>query len=302
MRIGFVGLGRMGANMARRLLADGHEVVVTNRSPGPVDELASAGAMPAYSLDELVAALPAPRVIWLMLPPGDPTESQLAALRPLLAAGDIVIEGGNSNFRDDARRAADLASDGIGYLDAGTSGGVWGRDLGYTLMVGGERSDYERVRPIFISLAPPDGELYTGLAGSGHYAKMIHNGIEYGLMEAYAEGFEILRASDYDFDVAAMADLWNHGSVIRSWLLELAAKALADDPDLASIKGYVEDTGEGRWTAIEAIEHAVPAPVITAALQARFRSRQDDNFAAKVTAAMRAQFGGHPVKKVDPPA
>jgi 6-phosphogluconate dehydrogenase len=300
MRVGFVGLGRMGANMARRLLADGHEVVVANRSRGPVDELAAAGALPAYSLEELVAALPAPRIVWLMLPPGDPTESQIALLRPLLGRGDVIIEGGNSNFRDDARRALDLAADGIGYLDAGTSGGVWGRELGYTLMVGGERADYELAHPIFVSLAPAGGELYTGPSGSGHYAKMIHNGIEYGLMEAYAEGFEILRASDYPFDVAAMADLWNHGSVIRSWLLELAAAALASDPDLASIKGYVEDTGEGRWTAIEAIEHAVPAPVITAALQARFRSRQDDSFAAKVTAAMRAQFGGHPTKPSDP--
>lgn len=296
MRIGFVGLGRMGSNMVRRLLVSGHEVVVSNRTPGKVDELVAEGAVGAYSLAALVEALPAPRAVWLMLPPGEPTETQITLLAALLSPGDLIIEGGNSNFHDDARRARELAAKNIGYLDVGTSGGIYGRELGYTLMIGGDRVDYERVRPILVSLAPERGELYAGAAGAGHYAKMIHNGIEYGLMEAYAEGFEILRASEYEFDVAAMADLWNHGSVIRSWLLELAARALAADPELAKIKGWVDDTGEGRWTAIEAIERAVPAPVITAALQARFRSRQDDSYAARVLAAMRGEFGGHPVK------
>ncbi len=298
MRIGFIGLGRMGANMVRRLLRDGHEVVAYNRSPEKTREIATEGAEPAFDIAELVAALPAPRHVWIMVPAGAPTEAQIDELMEHLEPGDTIVDGGNTNFHDDTRRHARLAELGIRYVDAGVSGGIWGLQIGYCMMVGGDREAVEPLEPIFRSLAPEDGYLHVGGPGAGHYVKMVHNGIEYGLMQAYAEGFEIMHASDYDLDLAAIAGLWNHGSVVRSWLLELAERAfVADGQDLEGLKGWVADSGEGRWTVQEAIDRDVPAPVITLSLQARFRSRQDDSYGAKVLAALRNQFGGHEVRK-----
>jgi len=297
MRIGFIGLGRMGANMCRRLLHDGHAIVAYNRSPEKTRELAGEGAEPAFSIAELVAALERPRVAWIMVPAGDATEAQIAELLEHLEPGDTIVDGGNTNFHDDVRRHADLAAKGIHYVDAGVSGGVWGLANGFCLMVGGEREAVGPIEPVFRSLAPIDGYLHVGGPGAGHYVKMLHNGIEYGLMQAYAEGFEILHASDYDLDLAAISDLWNHGSVVRSWLLELATLAFrANGEDLANLKGWVADSGEGRWTVQEAMDRDVPAPVITLALQARFRSRQEDSYGARVLAALRNEFGGHAVK------
>ena len=297
MRIGFIGLGRMGANMCRRLLHDGHAIVAWNRSPEKTRELAGEGAEPAFSIAELVAALERPRVAWIMVPAGDATEAQIAELLEHLEPGDTIVDGGNTNFHDDVRRHADLAAKGIHYVDAGVSGGVWGLANGFCLMVGGEREAVGPIEPVFRSLAPVDGYLHVGGPGAGHYVKMLHNGIEYGLMQAYAEGFEILHASDYDLDLAAISDLWNHGSVVRSWLLELATLAFrANGEDLANLKGWVADSGEGRWTVQEAMDRDVPAPVITLALQARFRSRQEDSYGARVLAALRNEFGGHAVK------
>jgi 6-phosphogluconate dehydrogenase len=297
MRIGFIGLGRMGANMVRRSLRDGHEIVAYNRTPEKTREIATEGAEGAFSIEELVGMLEPPRAVWIMVPAGDATEAQISELLEHLEPDDTIVDGGNSNFHDDVRRHAALAEHGIRYVDAGVSGGVWGLQVGYCLMVGGDRDAVEPLEPIFRSLAPPDGYLHTGGPGSGHYVKMVHNGIEYGLMQAYAEGFEIMHASDYKLDLAAISDLWNHGSVVRSWLLELAALAFkAEGPDLAHIKGWVADSGEGRWTVQEAIDRDVPAPVITQALMTRFRSRQDDSYTAKVLAALRNQFGGHAVK------
>jgi 6-phosphogluconate dehydrogenase len=298
MRIGFIGLGRMGANMVRRLLRDGHEVVAYNRSPEKTREIATEGAEPAFDIAALVGSLTAPRHVWIMVPAGAPTEAQIDELIEHLEPGDTIVDGGNTNFHDDVRRHARLAELGIRYVDAGVSGGVWGLQVGYCLMVGGDRDAVEPLEPIFRSLAPEDGYLHVGGPGAGHYVKMVHNGIEYGLMQAYAEGFEIMHASDYDLDLAAVAGLWNHGSVVRSWLLELAERAFrADGQDLAALKGWVADSGEGRWTVQEAMDRDVPAPVITLSLQARFRSRQDDSYGAKVLAALRNQFGGHEVKK-----
>jgi 6-phosphogluconate dehydrogenase len=297
MRIGFVGLGRMGANMVRRLLRDGHEVVAYNRTPEKTKEIAGEGATPAFSIAELVDKLEKPRAVWIMVPAGDATEAQIEELLEHLEAGDTIIDGGNTNFHDDQRRQRDLAAKGINYVDAGTSGGIWGLQVGYCLMVGGEKEAVEPLEPIFTSLAPEGGYLHVGGPGAGHYVKMVHNGIEYGLMQAYAEGFEIMHASSYELDLAGISELWMQGSVVRSWLLELAGRAFrANGPDLEHLKGYVEDSGEGRWTVQEAIDHDVPAPVITLSLLTRFRSRQDDSYGAKVLAALRNEFGGHAVK------
>lgn len=296
MQLGMIGLGRMGGNMARRLLQGGHQVVAHNRSPQPVQELEKLGATAAYSLKELVEKLTPPRSVWVMVPAGKPTVDMVTALAALLMAGDTIIEGGNSHYQEDAARAVELKQKNIHYLDAGTSGGIWGLKVGYCLMVGGEREVFERHEPLFRTLAPENGYGYMGSHGAGHYVKMIHNGIEYGMMQAYAEGFELLYKSDFKLDLPAIAQLWMQGSVVRSWLLELAASALEKDPQLAQIEGYVEDSGEGRWTILDALEKDVPAPVITQSLFTRFRSRQEESFGEKLLAALRNEFGGHAVK------
>ena len=297
MQIGFVGLGRMGLNMVTRLVRGGHTVVAYDRSADAVARAEQAGARGVSTLEALIAGLAAPRAVWVMVPSGDPTESTVSALGRLLSAGDTIIDGGNTNFHDDVRRAQALAAKRVDYVDAGTSGGIWGLQEGYCLMVGGKPDACKRLEPIFLTLAPPDGYLHVGEHGAGHYVKMIHNGIEYGMMQAYAEGFELMHASDYTIDLGAVAGLWNHGSVVRSWLLELAARALAEDAELSQLKGYVEDSGEGRWTLHEAIERGVPVPVLTASLFTRFRSREDNPFSERMLAALRNQFGGHAVKK-----
>ncbi len=300
MEIGITGLGRMGAGMAERWLRGGHRVVVHNRSRGPVDELAAKGADPAYGLEELVGKLQTPRAIWVMLPAGDVTERMIDALISLLAPGDTIVEAGNTNFNDDIRRAERLKALGLNYIDQGTSGGVWGLENGYSLMVGGEPELVKRLEPAFITLAPTDGYVHCGPVGSGHFVKMVHNGIEYGMMQAYAEGFEIMRAKkEFNLDLHAIASSWRYGSVVRSWLLDLTEAALREDPDLSKLKGYVEDSGEGRWTIQAAIDLDVPAPVITLSLFERFHSRQPESFAAKVLAAMRKGFGGHAVKAAE---
>jgi 6-phosphogluconate dehydrogenase len=303
MQLGFIGLGRMGANMVRRLGKAGHEVVAFNRTVEKAHELAdeehAAGhaITAADSVAALVAALAKPRVAWIMVPAGDATEAQIKELLDHLEPGDTIVDGGNTNFHDDVRRHAELAEHGIRYVDAGVSGGIWGLANGFCLMVGGEADAVTPLEPIFRALAPEDGYLHTGGPGSGHYVKMIHNGIEYGMMQAYAEGFEIMHASDYGLDLERISDLWNHGSVVRSWLLELATDAFErNGPDLPNLKGWVADSGEGRWTVQEAIDRDVPAPIITLSLQTRFRSRQDDSYGAKVLAALRNEFGGHAVK------
>jgi 6-phosphogluconate dehydrogenase len=297
MRIGFIGLGRMGSNMVRRLLLDGHEIVAYNRTAEKTSEIAGEGAIPSFSLEELVSKLAKPRTVWVMVPAGDATETQIDELTELLEPGDTIIDGGNTNFHDDVRRHTKLAAKGLRYIDAGTSGGIWGLANGYCLMVGGEAEAVAPLEPIFRSLAPADGYLHVGGPGAGHYVKMVHNGIEYGLMQAYAEGFEIMHASDYTLDLGAISGLWNHGSVVRSWLLELAERAFVENgQELGHVKGWVADSGEGRWTVQEAIDHDVPAQVITLALLTRFRSRQDDSYGAKVLAALRNEFGGHAVK------
>jgi 6-phosphogluconate dehydrogenase len=297
MQLGFVGLGRMGLNMVTRLVRSGHQVVAYDRSADAVARAETAGARGASSLDALVAAITAPRAVWVMVPAGDPTESTVSALADLLAPDDAIIDGGNTNFHDDVRRAQTLAAKRINYVDAGTSGGIWGLQEGYCLMVGGKADVCKRLEPVFLTLAPPDGYLRVGDHGAGHYVKMIHNGIEYGLMQAYAEGFELMHESPYKVDLGAIAALWNHGSVVRSWLLELAARALAEDRDLSGLQGYVEDSGEGRWTLHEGIDRGVPLPALTAAVFTRFRSRENNPFAERLLAALRNQFGGHAVKK-----
>jgi 6-phosphogluconate dehydrogenase len=297
VEIGFAGLGRMGAGMTHRLLDGGHRVVGYNRGRGPRDQLAERGGVPAASLAELVQKLEErPRVVWCMVPAGEVTASTIETLGELLDPGDIVVDGGNSNFREDKKHAAHLAEREIQFVDAGTSGGVWGYDVGFCLMLGGPEPAVQRLAPALDTLAPPDGWLHCGPAGAGHFVKMVHNGIEYGLMEAYAEGFEILAGSEFDLDQAAIAELWGRGSVVRSWLLELLAAALREDAGLEGIEGWVEDSGEGRWTVEEAIREAVPAPVIYLSLALRQRSRQDQSYAAKVNAALRKQFGGHAVR------
>ncbi len=299
MRIGFIGLGRMGANMVRRLVRDGHEIVVFNRTPERTKEIEAEGqgAIASYSIEEMVGVLEKPRAVWVMVPAGDATEAQIEELLEHLEPGDTIIDGGNTNFHDDVRRQATLKERGIHYVDAGTSGGIWGLELGYCLMVGGEKDAVAPLESIFTTLAPDGGYLHVGGPGSGHYVKMVHNGIEYGLMQAYAEGFEIMHASDYELDLAGISELWMQGSVVRSWLLELAGRAFrANGPDLANLKGFVADSGEGRWTVQEAIDRDVPAPVITLALLTRLCSRQDDSYGGKVLAALRNEFGGHAVK------
>ena len=296
MEIGFIGLGRMGANMARRLMRSGHRVVAYNRTPEKTQELATEGAEAALTIADLVAALPAPRVVFTMVPAGDATEAQIVELLAHLEPGDVIVDGGNANYKDSVRRHAMCRQVGIGFVDAGVSGGIWGLANGYAIMAGGEDRDVELVQPAFLSLAPEGGYIHAGPPGAGHYVKMIHNGIEYGLMQAYAEGFEIMHASEYPLDLAAIAEMWMHGSVVRSWLLELAVRALRPDPDLRGLRGWVADSGEGRWTVQEAIDLDVPAPVITLSLQARFRSRQDESYGAKLLAALRNEFGGHAVK------
>jgi 6-phosphogluconate dehydrogenase len=287
VKIGMVGLGRMGGNMAERLRRTGHEVVGYDRDPKIAD---------VKSLAELAEALPAPRVAWVMVPAGEPTRSTIAELGGLLSAGDLVVDGGNSNFRDSIARSEELAGKGIGFCDCGVSGGVWGLQNGYGLMVGGSDDHVALIRPVLEALAPAEGGLvHAGPVGAGHFTKMVHNGIEYGMMQAYAEGYEILAASELGIDVPAAVEAWRHGTVIRSWLLDLLARALGEDPGLSKLKGWAEDSGEGRWTVEEAIRLAVPAPVISSALFARFASRQDDSPAMKVVAALRQQFGGHAV-------
>ena len=296
MQIGFVGLGRMGMNMVTRLVRGGHQVVVWNRTQEKVKDAVKEGATGAATLEELVKKLTAPRAVWLMVPAGKTTDDMLEKVLPHLAKGDIVVDGGNANYKDSQRRGAALAEKGIRFMDAGTSGGVWGLKVGYCLMVGGEESTFTHMESALKTLAPENGYLHCGPVGAGHFVKMVHNGIEYGMMQAMGEGFEILHASPFKYDMAAIARLWNQGSVVRSWLMELMELAFKQDPQLASLRGYVEDSGEGRWTVQQAVDTNVPAPVITLSLLARLRSRQDESFSAKVLAALRWQFGAHPVK------
>ena len=320
MQLGLIGLGRMGGNMARRLMAGGHQIVAWDRSRDAVAALAQQGAVGAQSLEDVAARLDQPRAIWIMVPAGDPTEQTVTALADRLSSGDTIIDGGNSFYKDDIRRARALRSKGINYVDVGTSGGVWGADRGYCLMVGSSDETFARLSPIFRTLAPGQGDtpptpaldtsrttahqgyVHCGPPGAGHFVKMIHNGIEYGLMQAYAEGFDILRNAGsevlpeeqrFSLNLPEIAEVWRRGSVISSWLLDLAARALADDPQLGKYVGFVHDSGEGRWTVDAAIEEEVPADVLTAALYARFRSRRDHTFAEKLLSALRAQFGGH---------
>jgi len=303
MQIAIVGLGRMGANMARRLARGGHQVIAYNRSRKVTEELAKEEPVnPIFSLEEVVRALETPRCVWLMVPAGDPTEQMIVDFSNLLAPGDILIDGGNSNFNDSMRRAEYLNQKQIHFLDVGVSGGIWGLKEGYSLMIGGEAETAAHLTPIFETLAPaPDrGWGRVGPHGSGHYVKMVHNGIEYGMMEALAEGFEIMHSrKDFSMDLYQISKIWQHGSVVRSWLLDLTSAALAEDQDLKELQGWVADSGEGRWTVFEAINQDVPAPVITLSLFRRFESRQEERYGAKLLAAMRNQFGGHAVKKTD---
>ncbi|HEU5186315.1 MAG TPA: decarboxylating 6-phosphogluconate dehydrogenase [Gemmatimonadaceae bacterium] len=297
MRLAMIGLGRMGGNMVQRLLQEGHEVVVYDRNADAVKAHAARGVTGAKDIADVARQLPPRRIVWMMVPAGEPVESTIDELVPHLSRGDIVIDGGNSNFRDTLRRAQALEARGIEFLDVGTSGGVHGLANGYCLMIGASPSAFQHCEPIFRTLAPPDGYAHVGPPGAGHYVKMVHNGIEYGMLQAYAEGYEILHASrDFELDLGKIAKLWNHGSVVRSWLNELAERALSRNGELAGIRGYVEDSGEGRWTVEEAMRLDVPAPVITMSLLARFRSRQEESFGAKVIAALRREFGGHAVQ------
>jgi len=296
MKLGFVGLGKMGGNMVERLLEGGHEIVAYARSEDSIRQAESRGAAGARSLEELAGELSPPRVVWLMIPAGKPVEDTIARLAGLLSAEDVIVDGGNSRFSDSARHASDLTARGIGFLDSGTSGGVWGLKNGYCLMVGGKAEHFRMVEPALATLAPADGYAHVGPAGAGHYVKMVHNAIEYSMLQGYGEGFEMLQASGYDLDLLQVARLWTHASVVRSWLLDLLVRALEEDPKLADIRGYVEDSGEGRWTLHEAIERSVPVPALAAALFARFSSRQKESFSAKIIAALRNQFGGHAVK------
>ncbi len=297
MQLGMVGLGRMGASMATRLMQDGHQVVVFDRDAQAVASAASGGAVASSSLSELVSKLSGtPKVAWSMVPSGKPTDETIDQLAGLLGNGDVIVDGGNTNWKDGLAAYERCKSRGVSLVDAGTSGGVWGLKEGYCLMVGGEDAAVKACEPIFLSLAPEGGYAHVGPPGAGHFSKMVHNGIEYGMLQAYGEGFEILRASQFGFDLHQLASIWRYGSVIRSWMLDLAVLAFAADPDLRDIRGWVDDTGEGRWTVQAAIDENVPAPAITLALLARFASRQDESYSAKVIAALRNQFGGHAVK------
>jgi len=299
MELGMIGLGKMGANMTVRLVQGGHRVVGFARTKAVVDAVVQNGAVGAYSLEQLVRALPPPRVLWLMIPAGAPVDQTLEQLRPLLSAGDLIVDGGNSYYRDTLRRSALVTGWGFRYVDVGTSGGIWGLTEGYSMMVGGEKADVERIRPILETLAPGPtrGWGRMGPVGSGHFVKMVHNGIEYGMMQAYAEGFSVLQAKTaFGLDLHQVAEVWRYGSVIRSWLLELTESALAENPTLQGIEPWVEDSGEGRWTVTEALDLNIPAPVITLALQQRLRSRETDPFTERLLALMRNKFGGHAVK------
>jgi len=302
MDIAIIGLGKMGGNMARRLAKGGHRVVGFNRTREVTDQIAAeVGMVPAYTLQEVVAKLPAPHVCWVMLPAGVATEAAINELAGMLSPGDIIIDGGNTNYKDDIRRAEALQARGLHYVDVGTSGGIWGLAEGYSMMVGGDKEAVEQLRPIFETLAPgkDKGWGHVGPHGAGHYVKMVHNGIEYGMMQAYAEGFEIMKAKkEFGLNMSQIAKIWQHGSVVRSWLLDLTADALNEDQELSGLKGYVPDSGEGRWTVFDSIDLDVPAPVITLSLMMRFVSRQEESYAAKLLAAMRNKFGGHAVKKV----
>jgi 6-phosphogluconate dehydrogenase len=298
MQLAMIGLGRMGGNMSERLMRDGHKMVVFDRSPEAIQKYVALGASGAATATEVASKLSAPRVVWIMVPAGKPVDDTIAALLPGMSKGDVIIDGGNSNFHDTMRRAKELEQKGIHFVDSGTSGGIWGLENGYCLMIGASPEAFALCEPIFKSLAPPDGYGHMGPPGSGHYVKMIHNGVEYGMLQAYAEGYEILHASkDFKLDLYKIAGVWNHGSVVRSWINELAERAFERDANLDQLKGYVEDSGEGRWTVQEAIDLDVPAPVITLSLLARLRSRQPDSFGGKVIAALRNEFGGHAVKK-----
>jgi 6-phosphogluconate dehydrogenase len=302
MELGFIGLGRMGANMVERMLLGGHRIVAYNRSPDKTREAAEHGAIATFSIEELVQNLKdEPKAVWIMVPAGDPTTQQIRQLIPLLKEGDIIIDGGNSNFRDSIARSKMLSEYNIHFMDVGTSGGIWGLKNGYCMMIGGEREIFEHLRPLFATLAPnEDGYDFFGSHGAGHFTKMVHNGIEYGMMQAYGEGFEIIKASEYEVDFARLTKVWNNSSVVRSWLLELAQRAFEQEGDaLERIRGYVEDSGEGRWTVLEAINCSVPAPVITLSLMTRFISRQEESYSAQVIAALRNQFGGHAVRVAD---
>jgi 6-phosphogluconate dehydrogenase len=302
MQLGLIGLGKMGANMNLRWLQGGHEMLVWNRSLAPREAAAKAGAVATETVEELVSKLRKPRVAWVMVPAGDVTEAMIKQLMGLMEPGDIIIDGGNSNYKDTIRNAAMVEAGGLDFVDVGTSGGVWGLKEGYSLMIGGNKPVVDKLTPLFETLAPGKdfGWGHVGPHGAGHFVKMVHNGIEYGMMQAFAEGFEIMKNKPgMDLDVAQIAEVWRFGSVVRSWLLDLTANALHDDPNLSAIKGWVADSGEGRWTVQEALDLDIPAPVITSALQMRFVSRREDTYSAKLLAAMRNQFGGHEVKKAD---
>jgi 6-phosphogluconate dehydrogenase len=296
VQLGMIGLGRMGANMTTRLIRGGHEVVAYDRDPAAVQRSAGDGAQGASSLKELVAHLRAPRAVWIMVPAGEPTDATISELLGLLQPGDVIIDGGNSRWTDSKQRYLRCRDKKIAFVDAGTSGGVWGLANGYCLMVGGDDDAVKRVEPIFLTLAPEGGYAHVGPSGAGHFSKMVHNGIEYGMLAAYGEGFEILEKSEYDYDLHQLASIWRHGSVVRSWLLDLLEIALREDPDLEKVRGWVADSGEGRWTVQAALDEDVPAPVITMSLLSRFVSRQEESFSAKVIAALRNQFGGHAIK------
>ena len=295
MKLAMIGLGRMGMNMARRLLAGNHEVIAYNRTAEKTNQLVKEGAIGAYSLQEVAEKLSPPRIAWLMLPAGQLVDDHINQLKALFSSGDIIIDGGNTYYKDDIRRSKILEENGIRSIDAGVSGGIWGLKVGYCTMIGGDKDTFHYLEPIFETLAPEDGYLHCGAIGSGHFVKMVHNGIEYGMMQAYGEGFEILEASEYGdyFNYAEIAHLWNQGSVVRSWLLELAEDAFKKDAKLSDIQGYVEDSGEGRWTVQQAMETGVPAEVISLSLLRRFRSRQNNTFTDRVLAALRREFGGH---------
>ena len=302
MQIAMIGLGKMGANMTERLLKGGHQVIAHDLNEAAVQAAEANGAQGAYTLDELVAKLTPPRVMWVMVPAGDPTESIIHALAEIVEAGDIIIDGGNSNYKDTLRRSQTLSASGIHFVDVGTSGGIWGLAEGYSMMIGGAPEAVAHIEPALKTLAPAadKGWGHVGPSGSGHFVKMVHNGIEYGLMQAYAEGFEIMKAKEaFELDLHQIAEIWRYGSVVRSWLLDLTANALTEDQELSAIKPWVADSGEGRWTVFEAIDLDVPAPVITLALQARLISREEDHYAARLLAAMRNQFGGHAIKKAE---
>lgn len=297
MQLAMLGLGRMGMNMVLRLLEGKHEVIAYNRTPDKVDEVVKSGAIGACTLEEMVQKLKPPRVVWIMLPAGKPVDDHIDQLIKLLSQGDIIIDGGNSYYKEGIARAEKLQKYGIHFLDAGTSGGIWGLKVGYCLMIGGEEEIFKYLEPVFKTLAPPDGYLYCGSHGAGHFVKMVHNGIEYGMLQAYGEGFEILKKSQFNLQLNDIAKVWTHGSVVRSWLLDLLVDALEKDPALSSIKGYVEESGEGRWTVEEAINLKVHAPVIALSLFTRYRSQEAEAFSDKIIAALRHEFGGHAVEK-----